>query len=424
MRAPSLVWTLSILGVTATAAHGAGFAIPEQSAKAAGLAGAWVARADGAAANWYNPAALVRLPGMQVQFGASLFRGAGNTELTSGDPAWGLDATAPTDFQAEDESVFAPHVYFSQAFGGRWAWGVGINRPFGVSIAWGDPPVTYSAQKVDLGTYAANVNVALALGEQWSVGAGLTYLKADLNTFSREVPVNLDNDPSTVEAIGRADLTGSGSDVGFDVAGLFATRGFSAALVYRSGISPELDGDLTFDGFGAAQSLFPDAPARATLELPAEVVGGVTWNAADTWQFELDVSWTQWSRFRTLPVDVQQETPPFVVDIRQRQDWEDTIGYRIGASWQFAEHHEVRAGFLQDQGAVPDDTRRPALPDSDRVGVAVGYGFSGAAWSVDAYLSTSFYSEATANGDPGEGVLDGKYTSDAVTVGATVSRRF
>ena len=73
---------------------------------------------------------------------------------------------------------------------------------------------------------------------------------------------------------------------------------------------------------------------------------------------------------------------------------------------------------------MPDDTRRPALPDTDRVGVAAGYGFSGAAWSVDAFLSASFYADATANGDPGVGVLDGTYRSDAVSIGATVTRRF
>jgi len=190
MRAPSFGPTLSILlivGFGATEARAAGFAIPEQNAKAAGLAGAWVARADSAAANWYNPAALARLPGMQVQFGASLFRATGSTELTSGDPAWGLNAAAPADFQAEDESVFVPHVYFSQAFGGRWAWGVGINQPFGLSVAWRDPPVTYSAEKTDLGTYAANVNVAVALGEQWSLGGGLTYLTRMLFLVTKKV---------------------------------------------------------------------------------------------------------------------------------------------------------------------------------------------------------------------------------------------
>ena len=42
-------------------AMASGFSIYEQSAKASGQAGAWVARADDAAANWYNPAALVKL---------------------------------------------------------------------------------------------------------------------------------------------------------------------------------------------------------------------------------------------------------------------------------------------------------------------------------------------------------------------------
>ena len=50
-----------ILTLTTLPAFSSGFSIYEQSAKASAQAGAWVARADDAAANWYNPAALVKM---------------------------------------------------------------------------------------------------------------------------------------------------------------------------------------------------------------------------------------------------------------------------------------------------------------------------------------------------------------------------
>ncbi|MDQ6988240.1 MAG: outer membrane protein transport protein, partial [Mariprofundaceae bacterium] len=46
-----------------------GFFIPEQAAKASGMANAFVAIADDASANWYNPAGLAFLPKSGVQFG-------------------------------------------------------------------------------------------------------------------------------------------------------------------------------------------------------------------------------------------------------------------------------------------------------------------------------------------------------------------
>jgi long-chain fatty acid transport protein len=417
-------WLVLASVLVASSALASGFALSEQSAEASALAGAWVARADDAAANWYNPAALARLDGMQLQFGGAFFQASGNTELNSGDAAWGLDPATPSDFEATGEGIAAPHVYFSQRIGQQWAWGVGLNRPFGFSREWSERPVTFATEKAELGTYAVNLNGAWAINEFWSLGAGITYLTADLETFSREVAVNLDNDPSTVEATGRSNLNGSGSDIGFVLAGLYATPGFSAALVYRSSISPTLDGDLTFAGFGPAQALFPDSPAQVVLDLPAELVGGVAWGAADTWRFELDVSWTEWSRFKTLRIDALDESPPFVLDTRLRQDWDDAIAYHLGVSWQFAEGHEARGGLLQDQGVVPDDTRRATLPDPDRVGVAFGYGYSGPVWSMDAYAMAAFFTEATANGDPGEGIVDGRYRSSGLSLGATVTRRF
>src|SRR5512139_1908609 len=68
-------------------AMASGFSIFEQSAKASGQAGAWVARADDAAANWYNPAALVKLEGTQVQFGFNYIDIGGDTSFTLGNDA-------------------------------------------------------------------------------------------------------------------------------------------------------------------------------------------------------------------------------------------------------------------------------------------------------------------------------------------------
>ena len=67
--------------VAAGPALASGFSIYEQSAKASGQAGAWVARADDAAANWYNPAALTRMDGMQIQFGINLITVGSDSEF-------------------------------------------------------------------------------------------------------------------------------------------------------------------------------------------------------------------------------------------------------------------------------------------------------------------------------------------------------
>jgi long-chain fatty acid transport protein len=421
------VSSAALVGAAAAVApaSASGLALYEQSAKAAAQAGAWVARADDASANWYNPAALVRLGGdeTRVQVGGSLLTFGSGTDLRSGDPAWGLDPGAPTLFEPESTTKLPFHLYLASSVTERLAWGVGINTPYVFASEWRQRPVTFSAIETTFESYLVNANAAWAATENWSVGGGLSYLWADLSSLSREVPVDLNGDGSP-EVVGRSDLSGSGGAIGFNVAALYSTRGFSAGLSYRTPIDPELSGDLRFSGFGGLAPFFPDTPADVDLSLPGQAAVGIAWGAADVWQFEFDVAWTQGSRFRELATDVRQETPPFVVDTRRREDWEDTVAYRLGAAWRLADRHEVRFGVLQEEGAVPGDTLRPSIPDADRWGFSAGYGFAGSSWTVDAYAMPLFFSDETANGDPQEGVIDGLYRQRRLLLGATFELRF
>ena len=162
-----------------------GFSIYEQSAKASGRAGAWVARADDAAANWYNPASLVRLDGMEVQFGANLITIGSDSELTSSDIRWGL--LQPTTFQTVSSTATPIHLYFSHKINDRMAWGIGINTPFGLLTEWEDVPVTLSAKKSELVSFVVNPNFAFAINETWSIALGVDYIMADVPEFSRDL---------------------------------------------------------------------------------------------------------------------------------------------------------------------------------------------------------------------------------------------
>ena len=122
-------------------------------------------------------------------------------------------------------------------------------------------------------------------------------------------------------------------------------------------------------------------------------------------------------------MDVQQEQG-LVQDVRERQDWDDTIAYRLGAVWRFTDVQEARVGLLQDDDPVPDDTARPSIPDSSRWALSLGYGYLGETWSVDAYVMPVFHDDRRAAGSNAEGVLDGTYRSDALLGGVSVRLRF
>ncbi len=421
------IWLVIVLALAcATPAVGSGFSIYEQSAKASAQAGAWVARADDAAANWYNPAALVRLEGTNFHFGANLIPIGRDTSITTSDPAYGL----PTEvkFDAVTNNATPANLYFTHRIDDWMAFGIGVTTPFGLASEWEDRPITFSSKRVDLATFVVNPNLAFKIDDRWSFAVGIDYIYADVKEFSREFDQSsfLELPPGTV--VGASDLTGTGDDWGWNLAFQFATEEWKAGLTYRAELSPDIDGEVAFTGVNEYLELyFPDGPGTTTLDLPAQAALGVAYTGFADWEVEFDVSWAQWSRFDHLAIDFENETPA-VTDIVLPENWDDTFAFRLGAAWAMAERHELRFGAVFDQGPIPDDTLRPSIPDADRLGISVGYGFHGKSWALDAYVMPLFFQDRDANdGDPlssPTGVVDGRYESSVNLFGVGFSWRF
>jgi long-chain fatty acid transport protein len=433
-----LIAGVCLLAVAAAPAMASGFSIYEQSAKASAQAGAWVARADDAAAVWYNPAAMTQLDGMNVQFGVNLITVGSDTELVSSDMAWGL--MEETEFETDQENATPIHLYFTQKINDRVSWGLGVNTPFGLVSAWEDIPVTLSHRRAELHTFLINPNVAFALNDSWSLAVGVSYIMADVTEFSRDIDQSslLGLDPLTV--VGASDLSGDGDDWGWDVAAHYKHDKWSFGFTYRSELSPEIEGDVVFSDINPAlEALFPDGPGTAMLNLPAQAAIGAAWNITDAWTIEFDITWADWSVFEALVIDFENETfvtvpnpdpppetfdVPVVEDIFLREDWDDTHALRLGAAWKIAEGHELRFGALTDEAPVPRDTLRPSIPDSDRKSVTIGYGLTAGNWNIDFYYMPLWFDSITAEGDALEGVIDGEYTSFTHLAGVTANFRF
>ena len=416
---------LWILGLGSSAVFGSGFAIPEQSAKASGLAGAWVAGVDDAAANWYNPAALVWLDESEVQFGFNAITAGGGTTFNVVDPAFGIFES--TSFEP-DASIETPiHLYYAAKLGDRGAWGIGITTPFGLVTNWIDQPVTYAAGKSELQTFVINPNFAYQLTEYWSIGVGVDYILADIKSFSREVPIDLDGNPlNGFEVIGHSNLTGDGDDIGFNLALHKRAPGLDFGLTYRSDLTPTIEGTIAYDNFGPLQTLFPSSPGSADLKLPEQAAIGVAFNPGGRLTYEVNLVWTAWSSFDSLEIDIENEVPGFSEDIFIPEDWDDSIAYRLGISSDSGSGREWRYGVLYDEKAVPADRLRPSIPDANRYGATIGYGFEGNTWTVDAYYLALWFEDITAERtDHGsEGVILGDYESFAHLAGVSFSRRF
>jgi len=420
--AKSTVLGLLALAVTTSPLWAAGYSIYEQGAKASGMAGAWVARADDASANWYNPAALVWLDGAEIQLGTNLITAGADTELTSSDPNFGL--FAQSTFEMESNLGTPSSFYVSSKINPNFAWGLGINNPYGLITEWQDRPVTFSARESELVTFYLNPNVALRLTETLALGIGVTYVDAEITEFSREVPIDLDGNPfNGFEVIGASNLTGDGDDWGWNVALHHKGQNTSFGFTYRSGITVSLDGNIDFENFGPLAPFFQDSPGTADLPLPAQAAIGFAWGTQNAWTFEVDVAWAEWSDFDNLFIDIQNNVPGFVDDVLLREDWDDTMSYRFGASFNNGGNHEWRFGAVFDESAAPPETVRPSIPESDRFGVSVGWGYTGNKWNFDAYYMPLWVDDITTVGGE-EGVIEGTYSSFVNLAGLSVTRRF
>lgn len=409
---------LLLLSLPALPLSAAGFNIYEQSAKASGLAGAWVAQADDAAANWYNPAALVWLEGSEFQIGTNLI--LPDTEFTSSDPRFGL--FNETTFEMDDSPPTPPsHLFYRKKLNSNFAFGVGLTTPYGLITEWTDRPVTFSAGKSELVTVFLNPNVAMRLTENTSLGAGISYVTADLKNFGREVPLDLDGNPlNGFEVVGATNLTGTGEDLGWNVALHHKGNGYSFGVTYRSAVTVDIDGDIAFSNFGPLAGAFVDSPGTAPLKLPDTAAIGLAWQSPRSgWHFEIDVAWSGWSEFDTLDVDLENNIPGSVEDISLREDWGDTMSYRFGASKKTSRGHTWRFGFVFDEQTVPEDTLRPSIPDADRYGPTVGYTWAGQKMAADFYYFPLFTSDSMAVGTE-EGVIQGEFSSTAHLLGVTL----
>jgi long-chain fatty acid transport protein len=401
-----------------------GFSIYEQSAKASGRAGAWVARADDAAANWYNPAALVRLDdGFQVQFGVNLIPIGRDSDFTVTDPFYmgAIGQAPPATFSGVENLATPINLFFSHKVSDRIAWGVGVTTPFGLITEWEDLPVTLSAKRSELVTFVVNPNVSFALGEQWSVAFGIDYIDAEVKEFSRMAVLVPGNPP----ALDESDLTGSGDDWGWNFALRWANERWAAGFTYRAELSPSIDGELKF-----ANTPVLNSGGTTSLDLPAQAALAVSWLVDEDFELEFDLAYAGWSSFEELNIKVDN---PLVDDIVLEENWSDTYSYRLGGNYAIVEAHNLRFGVVYDEAPVPVETMRPSIPDGDRVGIALGYGYLAEKWGLDFYLMPLFFEDSTANGalankpgvtDDPDGVIDGTYESTTTLFGLSFNYKF
>lgn len=336
----------------AASAFANGFALDEQDAAAIGRGGTAGARADAASA-YYNPAGLTGVGPMQIEVGA--------TGIASGGSA--------TDPQGNHSSLqngvnVPPYLYAARA-DGKLAYGLSLNAPFGVVVAWPQSfPDRFEVRQVSFQTLAVMGSLAYQVSEPISLGVSVGAMHT---TFDLQRSIDF------VEGEGDVHLDADG----WGLAAIAGVR-YTVADVAAFGFSGSLPSPATLHGTARFHDvpvefgpLTNDQDMSTHVTLPGRLRLAGSFHVAPPLHFDVDVAYTFWSSFKTLDIQFADPNTPAA---SQHKGWKNGLTVHGGAEYAAAGIADFRAGLSWDQGVTPIDLMTSDSPEGSRIQLAVGAG--------------------------------------------------
>jgi long-chain fatty acid transport protein len=340
--------------------EGAGFALIQQGTAAMAQGNAFVAEADDPSAIFYNPAGLNQLKRPQVYLGNFFNYPQRSYQGETGD-------TYITRHRFYDSGS----LYLAVPVHSRVVLGFGYFTPFGLGTDW---PAEWTGRYITtfsrLKTYNLNPVISVKVLKNLSVAAGVDFLWSDvrLRRKSPLIPRPLID--------GKSDLTGSGFGVGANFGVLYEpVQGVKLGAAYRSAISVTHYGRLDLSLPVFVQNIPRSVGGSAKLIYPPSVNFGVSISRFTPFTFNVDATWTGWSTYKELKVNLNQPIPvsgQLSSAIVTKKNWQDAWALRFGANWQMTESMKLRAGYTFDMTPVPASTLEPQVADSNRHIFALG----------------------------------------------------
>ena len=399
-----LVVVLGLAGAGMASAQG--FGVYEQGACMMGRGGAGVADPcpDGSGI-FFNPAAL-SLDAKVITFGGVIINPRGDFTDTSNTSMKGTVSTLNNKYYP------VPNIYMSLPFAKKYAFGVGVFAPYGLTTDW---PETSQGRYLGYKSVVQGLYIqptfAVKLNENVSVGVGVdvTYLNVELNQ-RLDLSTQMLTNGATFAALGVAagtdfadvQLKGHTLSYGYHVGAIFKVNDrFSFGMRYLGGQKVDVsDGEINTTQISAVKpdgtpytmpislpgipagtpmdvlvepqfatgGKLSDQTAAAALPLPAQFVAGVAIKASRTVKLFFDYQFTNWSAFDKLKIDGQY------LDNEIPENYRNVSGFRMGTEIGLGEKSQFRAGFNVHGPAAPDQTVTPNLPEGSRQEVMVGFG--------------------------------------------------
>jgi len=414
MKKTGAVLVGSALSLVAGHAAASGFSVSYQSVSALGTAyaGSGVL-SENASNQWFNPATLAGLD--QAELSAAVHQVWIDTTF-EGDASTTPFGNAPGDF--DDVEPFVGSAFLAVPLSDMMTFGLAVNAPFGTKIEyednWGNAisPLgagsgDFYATESDLKTYNVNPSLGIQLTDNLNVGVGVSYQRLDADIRNAGTRLEGDDD-------------GYGWNLGLTYS---PDDNNHFGVAYRSKIEYDVEGDITFNPV-IAGPLAGTYEGETSVDMPASLQLSYAGDLSDRTQILMGVEWMEWSSLDKLEIDHAGPAPlpnPAV----ETFDWENTVRYSLGVRHAMNETTVLRAGVAQEESTQGTDNRSAISPDSDRVWVTLGAGFTPVEnMTIDVGYAHIFVEDADINRMDKGVPLKGTYELDADVIGAQLSYRF
>lgn len=403
-------YVCAFLGIfVAGQALGGGFQLNEHGAKGMSQAGAFAARANDGSAIFYNPAGL----GFQTRPSVYL----GTTVIVPSASFWGPVQNNENTKADNKPLVFTPiNGYVVVPVMDRLTVGFGVMNPYGLGTEWEENWVgRFLTVKVDLKSFYFTPTASYRLTDEFSIGAGFSYVTGSV-LLTKKVAIASVATPA--EPMVKLDLTGTGT--GWTAGAMYKfSPSLSLGLSYRSAVKMEANGTASFDPNYAALAL-PAGDASAAITLPATGFAGVAYKINDDLEIEADLQYIWWSSYDQLKVDFKSNNSSSI----SPKNYSDTYIARIGGEYSLGDL-KIRGGYYFDHSPVKTEYVEPMLPDADRHGLNLGFGYQITKnINVDvSYLFIKFLDRKVENTIP-EINFDGTYKTSVNLFGVDLGYTF
>jgi len=394
-----------VLAVPSLASAG-GFWLPGHGATPLGRGGAVVASSDDPNGIWYNPATLVRNKGNQLLIDVAMIDLSADFTRADRQARDGSTVTYET-VKNEGMPQWIPQLLFSSDLGtDEFALAVGAYAPNAPRYRFPeDGPQRYSiVDNTESLILYEHLAFAWRPHPRFAVGAGIQNMMAVLDsTFMGSSYVGLWGEPEDydldlmihIKATDLLTITGNFGVWGEPVDGLTLGASVQAPAAVQDDeakLEVRLPSHYAFDN----ASVDGDKMVLS-IDLPWIFRAGVGYGVEHVFDVELDVVYETWSVHQAIhsdPKSVNVRNVPTVGSLEVgalnvQRDFQNTLGVGLGGEYTVVpEMLDLRAGFMFEQGAIPDKTFSLFQVDSQKFAPTLGASLSFADFSVD--LAYSF----------------------------------